>query len=216
MRALILIPLVALTACSGENQGWNPNYRAEATPYGDYLRAREAALTGERAGPPRIAPVALPARAPTAAQIAGPTPTQILERETTAAAAAVGIVSDRRLPKAKAAAPSLDNAPRVVYPVRRRSADAVVVGTAAPVVTPDSSGASPVVTQPVTAQPLPAPAGRWPRDGSVRGDCSAFATPDGAQKAFITAGGPQRDPLGLDQDGDGRVCGWSPDRGEPL
>ena len=49
MRALTLIPLLVLAACSGENQGWNPNYRANATPYGDYLRGRELALTGYRA-----------------------------------------------------------------------------------------------------------------------------------------------------------------------
>ena len=71
MRALTLIPLLVLAACSGENQGWNPNYRANATPYGDYLRGRELALTGQRAEPPRVIPVALPVRAPTPAQIAG-------------------------------------------------------------------------------------------------------------------------------------------------
>ena len=64
MRVLNLIPPIALTialaACSGENQGWNPNYRAEATPYGDYLRARESALTGKIAEPPRGIPIALP------------------------------------------------------------------------------------------------------------------------------------------------------------
>ena len=83
MRALTLIPLLVLAACSGENQGWNPNYRANATPYGDYLRGRELALTGQRAEPPRVIPVALPVRAPTPAQIAGPSPVQILEQAVT-------------------------------------------------------------------------------------------------------------------------------------
>ena len=201
MRALNLIPPIALTialaACSGENQGWNPNYRAEATPYGDYLRARESALTGKIAEPPRGIPIALPAKAPTGAELAGPTPVQIIERETTIAAGAVGITSNRRLPD-RARAPAFDVPPPVVYPVRRAAPAAVVVGA-----TPQTV----VVT----------PAGRYARDGSVRpGNCAAWPSPEAAQRAFLAQGGPQRDPLGLDPDGDGRVCGWTPSRGEPL
>ena len=64
------VALLALAAC-GENAGWNPNYRAKATPYGDYLRARESALMGRRADPPRIVPVTLPVKAPTPEQISG-------------------------------------------------------------------------------------------------------------------------------------------------
>lgn len=40
--------------------------------------------------------------------------------------------------------------------------------------------------------------------------CAAHATPEIAQIAFIARGGPQADPLGLDPDGDGFVCGWDP------
>lgn len=40
--------------------------------------------------------------------------------------------------------------------------------------------------------------------------CAGFATPEDAQIAFIARGGPQQDPLGLDPDGDGFVCGWDP------
>ena len=72
MRRQIMVmgALLALAAC-GENAGWNPNYRAKATPYGDYLRARESALMGRRADPPRIVPVTLPVKAPTPEQISG-------------------------------------------------------------------------------------------------------------------------------------------------
>ena len=209
MRALILtIPLIALAACSGENQGWNPNYRAEATPYGDYLRAREAALTGKVAQPPRTIPMARPFQAPTADQIAGPSPTQIIERETTAAAAGVGVTLTRRLP-AKASAPALDVPPPVVYPVRVARPKAVVVTSAAP--------AARTIQKPAPAAAAPAAtvATRFLREGR-RGTCAAYPTPDAAQRAFIAQGGPQRDPLGLDPDGDGRACTWTPDRGEPL
>lgn len=40
--------------------------------------------------------------------------------------------------------------------------------------------------------------------------CTKFRGPDLAQTAFIKAGGPQKDPLGLDPDGDGYACGWDP------
>lgn len=41
--------------------------------------------------------------------------------------------------------------------------------------------------------------------------CERFATPDDAQMAFLAEGGPKRDPMGLDPDGDGYACAWSPE-----
>lgn len=41
--------------------------------------------------------------------------------------------------------------------------------------------------------------------------CEDYATPDDAQLAFLDAGGPERDRLGLDPDGDGYACNWSPE-----
>jgi len=41
--------------------------------------------------------------------------------------------------------------------------------------------------------------------------CRAYSVPDEAQAAFLRAGGPRRDPLGLDPDGDGFACDWSPE-----
>lgn len=41
--------------------------------------------------------------------------------------------------------------------------------------------------------------------------CEKFATPDDAQTAFLAEGGPKRDPMGLDPDGDGYACAWSPE-----
>lgn len=40
--------------------------------------------------------------------------------------------------------------------------------------------------------------------------CAAYDTEDIAQEAFLMAGGPNRDPLGIDPDGDGFACGWDP------
>lgn len=40
--------------------------------------------------------------------------------------------------------------------------------------------------------------------------CGAYASPDLAQIAFLEAGGPEDDRLGLDPDGDGFACAWDP------
>lgn len=46
--------------------------------------------------------------------------------------------------------------------------------------------------------------------GSASRECRKYGNPDAAQRAFLAAGGPANDPLKLDPDGDGFVCGWSP------
>lgn len=40
--------------------------------------------------------------------------------------------------------------------------------------------------------------------------CAPFTSADLAQEAFLAAGGPERDRLGIDPDGDGFACGWDP------
>ncbi len=40
--------------------------------------------------------------------------------------------------------------------------------------------------------------------------CAKYASPDQAQIDFLSNGGPQRDRLGLDPDGDGFACAWNP------
>lgn len=42
------------------------------------------------------------------------------------------------------------------------------------------------------------------------GACSKFASPDLAQQEFLARGGPDRDRLGVDPDGDGFACSWDP------
>lgn len=41
-------------------------------------------------------------------------------------------------------------------------------------------------------------------------NCAAYATADDAQRDFLARGGPERDRLGIDPDGDGFACGWDP------
>lgn len=42
------------------------------------------------------------------------------------------------------------------------------------------------------------------------GACAKYGSPDIAQEAFLAKGGPERDRLGLDPDGDGFACTWDP------
>ena len=40
--------------------------------------------------------------------------------------------------------------------------------------------------------------------------CGKYRSVELAQDAFLKAGGPQKDKLGVDPDGDGYACGWNP------
>ena len=40
--------------------------------------------------------------------------------------------------------------------------------------------------------------------------CGKYASPDKAQQEFLAKGGPERDRLGIDPDGDGFACSWDP------
>lgn len=40
--------------------------------------------------------------------------------------------------------------------------------------------------------------------------CAKYPSPDLAQEAFLAAGGPERDRLNVDPDGDGFACAWDP------
>jgi len=48
--------------------------------------------------------------------------------------------------------------------------------------------------------------------GGIRGKkrCASYISADEAQLAFLRGGGPQRDARGVDPDGDGYACDWSP------
>jgi hypothetical protein len=46
--------------------------------------------------------------------------------------------------------------------------------------------------------------------GNPERACGKFASADLAQQAFLERGGPERDRLGVDPDGDGFACSWDP------
>lgn len=46
--------------------------------------------------------------------------------------------------------------------------------------------------------------------GRFQRNCAKYLTADDAQRDFLARGGPERDRLGIDPDGDGFACGWDP------
>lgn len=46
--------------------------------------------------------------------------------------------------------------------------------------------------------------------GKFQRNCAVYRSADEAQRDFLVRGGPERDPRGLDPDGDGFACGWDP------
>ena len=47
-------------------------------------------------------------------------------------------------------------------------------------------------------------------EGRQLRNCGEYGSPDEAQRDFLARGGPERDPRGLDPDGDGFACAWDP------
>ncbi len=47
-------------------------------------------------------------------------------------------------------------------------------------------------------------------EGRFQRNCARYGNADDAQRDFLSRGGPERDRLGIDPDGDGFACGWDP------
>lgn len=182
MRKLTILAVLALAAC-GENAGWNPNYTMNSTPYGEYLRERELALTSKRADP-MVIPVQLPAKAPTPQDIAG-TATRKPAPGTVTVTVRAGDGAAAEVPANAQRAVSGPYAGSTPVLVRYAHAENRNPGTTAyPRANADANAASRA--------------------------CLSYANPAAAQTAFIAAGGPLVDARGMDPDGDGFVCGWDP------
>lgn len=84
-----------------------------------------------------------------------------------------------------------------------------------PTVLPQRSGSdAPNIVQYAISANHPKGTQMYKRGGlrlnSYNAACGKFASPDLAQEAFLSAGGPDRDRKGLDPDGDGYACAWDP------
>lgn len=178
-KTVLIIGLLALAGCN-EHQGWNPNYQMSATPYGRYVETREVALmTGSE--PPATIPVALPVKAPTAAEIKGRPVMQSVAAMYRRDTAKASTSSDANLPVVRSG-PYPGSTPVLVrYAFAAKHAPGTQLWT--------RQGGS---------------------QATAAKACASYPTPARAQTAFLASGGPDADPQGMDPDGDGFVCGWDP------
>lgn len=204
--------VAGLAACAdGQGQVVDPRYQfSSGTPYDKYRAEREMALTG-RGAVPKTVPRALPFEAPTPAAIASPTAYQRLQTgTTTTTTTAAGTTAPRgggyydpATGKRLASAPAARTVTTV--PV------AVVAATPAPQVQVVETDA---LIRYAQAQRHAPGTAVFVRAGGSAADaaraCARAPNADAAQLVFLSAGGPQQDPLGMDPDGDGFVCGWTP------
>lgn len=208
---------VADSAATGVGFGDYETYLAER-------QAREAQLRG--AAP--SAPVSSGAPEATPAPVAGITAADL-------AAAGIGVANTagrRPAPPAAPAAPMetvAGTAGATGAGTAPTPGAAPVIERAGPQVT---ASAAPPAPSPVVAAPVPEAVGTdivayalatrhavgqqvyrrtFASPGRSARACNRYAGADLAQRAFLEAGGPERDRLGLDPDGDGFACGWDPE-----
>ncbi|MCV2876603.1 hypothetical protein OE810_10095 [Rhodobacteraceae bacterium XHP0102] len=176
----------------------------------DALLAARARAAIDAAAPQAVAAPAAPVVAPSAAN------TQVTTIASAAAPVAVparlpssGGISDEQDFDAVAARETIESdAAR-----RARMQAQLVVVQPEPVPTrPASVGPSVVNYAIATSHPMGqrvyarSPLGR----GRHAENCAAYRSADLAQEDFLARGGPNRDPLALDPDGDGYACAWDP------
>ncbi|MEM9797468.1 MAG: hypothetical protein AAF919_13325 [Pseudomonadota bacterium] len=220
MRAFTLFPPLAvlvLAACEPPIPQESLRGAAFETP-AQYVARREAELTGQQ-GPQPTTTTAAPTAIGTAAQSeadrlasdtraalglpsGGAAPVADLDRDNpelsreqdfAAVSAERGIQDDaERLRAARAQF-------EVVQPVE--------------VERPDDNLVNIVAYALNQAQPVGTDAygrGLFASERRAQSACAGYRDDNAAQEAFLAAGGPQRDALGVDPDGDGNACGWDP------
>lgn len=181
MRWMILGAVLGLTACAAADGSSHRSGTDQETAYDRYRVAREAALVSGKAAP-RVIPVALPVEAPKARDIEGPGLGQIITRDVNAGRGWI----ERRV---------------------TRQPEPVQMG-AAPV--PMAADRDALTAYANATQRGPGQARAYGSDAQAAQACAGYASAAAAQTAFLKAGGPAADPLGMDPDGDGLVCGWAP------
>lgn len=98
---------------------------------------------------------------------------------------------------------------------RRREAIASQYQVIEPTALPSRENAGPNIVQYALSTSNPVGVQQYQRLGlnaraKFEKNCAKYASDDQAQIDFLTRGGPQKDRLGLDPDGDGYACAWDP------
>lgn len=199
MRIMLLglACIAGLSACAdGKGQVLDPRYRFGGDqPYNKYRASRELALTGAGAVP-TVVPEVHPFKSPDPEDIASPTAYQILQGSfgggTAKAAASQGNsgyydpATGKKLTSGPASAPE----------ATQTNPDSDILGRYAK----SHQYAPGTLVYPRIA------GGK----GQASNACNRYKNADTAQLAFMSAGGPEKDTMVIDPDGDGFVCGWEP------
>ncbi len=170
-----------------------------------------AAIDGAGSGPSRPETAAVIGAAPVAgaARPRGNAPAGIREESGEMAGRSHTGISDENDFKAVSGRETIESDKARID--RNRSQYEVVQPGALPV-RPGSSG--PNIVDYALATTNPKGTQLYKRSGgsmsSAASKCAAYASPDLAQEAFLAKGGPEKDRLGLDPDGDGYACAWDP------
>lgn len=98
---------------------------------------------------------------------------------------------------------------------RRRAEIASQYQVIEPTALPSRENAGPNIVQYALSNSNPVGTQQYQRLGlnaraKFEKNCAKYQSPDQAQIDFLTRGGPQKDRLGLDPDGDGYACAWDP------
>lgn len=234
MRYLLCgVALLGLAACE-------PSIPESGVGFGNYTdyrksqEQREAALAGK----PLPAPLAVSQESlePSRSGVSGTMPAapqSVSEAERLAAETAAALNSGQKPVDAKPSNPapvpmnhpgiSSENDFQAVSAERSIEGDAERLAqnraqyeVVQPTSVPDRTGSSgpniveyalntsnPIGTKLYSRSPLSTP-------GRAVRNCAKYPSPDMAQAEFLERGGPQRDRLGLDPDGDGYACEWDP------
>ena len=219
MRAIVFsLGVAALAACqpavpdSGAGVGFDSPSAA---------RAREAALSGQ--GQPQTGPVtvlppseaapvtttpiaASPTAQPSAAAAAAPT---VDDPNNERAASPVGISDENNFDAVSQRESIQSDANRIA---QNRAQLEVVQPTEVPTRT---GNAGPNIVNYALSTSHPVGQSRYKRSGfngqaKFDRNCAKYPSGDRAQIEFLSRGGPERDRLGLDPDGDGYACSWNP------
>ncbi len=227
---LTVLACAALAACTAEV----PESGAGFNSYDQYLaekRAREAALTGSSLPPAQpVAAAPLPGSTTTthandADALAADTQAALSQTATNSGVQPVqaspgnpapqtvttagGISSENDFEAVGAERSIQDDAALIA---QNRAQYKVVEATALP---QRSGSGEPNIVQYALSTTHPAGTQVYKRSGfnkqaRYQRNCAKYASAEEAQMAFLAKGGPDKDRMGLDPDGDGYACGWDP------
>lgn len=238
--SVVIAALFALSACTPSIPDSGAPDPGAGVGFGDYdeyvaaQRARDAALAGSAVPPAGAISDEAPLDTTTTARLPSGSDSADIAADTTAALAQTRANSGTDIVHASPSNPapqtvstptgiSSENDFNAVGNVRSIESDAALIAqnraqyqVIQPTALPSRSGGTgPNIVDYALSTKHPVGTKVYSRVGinmeaKAQRNCAQYASPDRAQLAFLENGGPNRDKLGLDPDGDGYACSWDP------